>query len=122
MYANRENIAPLNSDLAIYLDYVVLEQVIPAKNSSQNLEYFECLPNEVKLVVALYDVVSDKFWGLDKRLVFIMVRVDHEETFFSHGYNKSKSNLIYLVAKKFCRIYLSEPALKNINNLYLTNG
>ena len=82
MYANRENIAPLNSDLAIYLDYVVLEQVIPAKNSSQNLEYFECLPNEVKLVVALYDVDSDKFWGLEKRLVFIMVRGDHEETFF----------------------------------------
>ena len=122
VYANQGNITLVKDDLAIYLDYVVLGQLIPAKSSPQNLEDYECLPSEVKLVVPLYDLDSGKFFGFDKCLAFIMVRGDYNETFFSYGYDKANQTCFIRSLKKFCRIYLVEPALKNINNLCLTNG
>ena len=73
VYANEGNLTPVKGDLAIYLDYVVLGQLIPAKNSPQNLEDYECLPSDVKLVVPLSDVNSGKFSGLDKHLTLTMV-------------------------------------------------
>ena len=75
-------------------------QLIPARNNPENIEEYACLPNETKLVVPLYDVNSSKFLGLEKRLVFVMVRGDQDETFFSYGYDKAKSNTLYSASEK----------------------
>ena len=111
-YAKQGNRRSVKDDFAIYLDYVVLGQLIPTKNSPQNLEDYECLPDEVKLVVLLYDMNSGKFLGLDKRLAFIMVRAN--QTCFIRS------------LKLFSRIYLAEPALKKhqqfILDQQMTNG
>ena len=77
-----------------------MEQLIPARISPEDIEEYECLSNEVKIVVPLYEVESSKFLGLEKRLVFIMARGDQDETFFSYGYDKAKTNTLYSVSKK----------------------
>ena len=118
VYAKQGNRRSVKDDFAIYLDYVVLGQLIPTKNSPQNLEDYECLPDEVKLVALLYDMNSGKFLGLDKRLAFIMVRGDYDETFFSYGYNKSKSNLLYSVPKTFFPNIFSRTCFKKTSAIY----
>ena len=88
--------------------------MIPARISPEDIEEYECLPNEVKLVVPLYDVESDKFMGLEKRLVFIMARGDQDETFFYMAMIKLKQIRFILPLKKYYLTYLVEPVLKNI--------
>ena len=65
----------VKGDLAVYLDYVILGELIPATNSHENVDD-ECLPNEVKKVIPLYNADSGEFPGLEKRLAFIMVKCD----------------------------------------------
>lgn len=89
----------MKGELAIYLDYVILGQLIQAMNTPENIEEYECKPNEVKLNTTLYNVDSGKFLGLDKRLAFIMVRVDQVEVFFSYGFDKVKSKKFYSISK-----------------------
>ena len=45
-------------------------------SNPKNIEEYECLPNEGKLIVPLYKIDSGDFLGLEKRLAFIMVRGD----------------------------------------------
>ena len=90
----------MKGDLAIYLDYVILGQLIPAKNNPENIDEYECKENEVKLYIPLYDINTGKFWGLDTHLAFIMVRGDADKSFFSYGYDESKSYLLYSTSKK----------------------
>ena len=48
----------------------------------------------------LYNADSGEFLDLEKRLAFIIVRVDQDEAFFSYGYDKSKSTKLYFTSKK----------------------
>ena len=59
-------------------------------NNTENIEEYKCLPNKVKLVAPLYNVVNGDFLGFKKRLAFIMIRGDNNEAFFSDGYDKAK--------------------------------
>ena len=99
-YVNPGSAAPVKSKLTIYLDSVILGQPIPEMNNSDNIEEYECKPNEVKLITPLYDVDSGKILGLEKRLAFFLVRGDQDEAFFSYGYDKSKSKKLYYTLKK----------------------
>ena len=85
----------MNGELAIYLDYVILRQLIRAINCSDIIEEYECKPNEVKLITPLYNINSGEFLGLKKSLAFIMVRGDQDEAFFSYGFDKAKSRKLY---------------------------
>ena len=66
----------VKGDLAVYLDYVILGELITATNSHENVDEDECLPNEVKMVTPLYNADSGEFPGLEKRLAFIMVKCE----------------------------------------------
>lgn len=52
----------------LYLDYVILEQLIAARNSLENIAECDCAPNEVKLLVPLYNLTNGEFLGLDEYL------------------------------------------------------
>ena len=82
-------------ELAIYLDYVILRQLIPVKSCPGITEEYECKPNEIKLITPLYNIGSGEFLGLKKSLAFIMVRGDQDEAFFSYGFDKAKSRKLY---------------------------
>ena len=98
-YTSQGNITPVKGDLAVYLDYVILGQLIPAMNSPENMDDIECLLDEVKMIISIYNADSGELLGLEKRLAFIMVRGDQNEAFFSYGYDKSKSAKLYSTSK-----------------------
>ena len=50
--------------LAVYLDYVILGQLIPAMNSPENINEYECLPNEVKMIIRFIMQIVESFLTL----------------------------------------------------------
>lgn len=59
------------------------------------------VPNEREVIICvpLYNKNSGLFYGLAKRLGFITVRGDEQERFFSSGYSKEKSKILYCSMK-----------------------
>ena len=114
VYPNQGNITPVRRDLAVYLDYVILEQLIPAMNSPENIDEYECLPNEVKMVIPLYNADTGEFLGLEKRLASIMVRGDQNEAFFLTAKVKANRQNFIPPSKNHYQIYLMAPLSKNI--------
>ena len=94
------------------LDYLILGQLIPAKNNPEIFDEYECKQNEVKLFSPLYDINNSTYLVLDTLLAFIMVRSDLDVTSFLYGYNDSKSNLLYSVLKKIVPNILKRTCFK----------
>ena len=94
------------------LDYLILGQLIPAKNNPEIFDEYECKQNEVKLFSPLYDINNSTYLGVDTLLAFIMVRSDLDVTSFLYGYNESKSNLLYSVLKKIMPNILKRTCFK----------
>ena len=46
VYVNQGNVTPVKGELTVYLDYVIIAQLIPAMNNPENIEEYECLPND----------------------------------------------------------------------------
>ena len=91
-------------DYAIYLDYVMVGQLICAKNLPEDFDTYECKPDEVKLRVPLYNVEIGEFKGLQDWLAYIMVRGDEDEMFLSYGYDEDKSNIFIQLLSKYYHI------------------
>ena len=113
VYANQ-------GDLAVYLDYVILGQLIPAMNSPENIDEYESLPNEVKMVILLYNAYSGEFLGLEKRLAFILVRGDQMRHFFLTVTIKANRQNFIPPPKNHYRIYLAAPVSRTIRNFQLS--
>ena len=56
--------------------------------------------NECLLYVPLYNKETGLFRGLGKRLGYITLRGDKNETFFSYGYDSEKSKMLYCSMKQ----------------------
>ena len=66
-YSNQGEITNLKAgDLAIYLDYVVIAQILPASICPPNIENFKFAENEVLLLLPLYNTENGYFKGLKK--------------------------------------------------------
>ena len=81
-------------DYAIYLDYIILGQIIPANNSPPDLDNY-VLKNEVILHVPLCNSKTGHFGGVKKWLAFIMIRGDPMKFFVSYGYDEERSKVLY---------------------------
>ena len=84
-----------SGDYAIWLDYIILGQIIPASNSPPDLDNYVLKENEVILYVLLYNTETGHFRGVKKWLAFIMIRGDPDEVFFSYGYDEERSKVLY---------------------------
>ena len=70
---------------AIYLDYAVLSQILPANVCPPNIkDDYVYADNEVPLLVPLYNTENGYFKGLRKWLGYTTIRVDQDEQF--HGF------------------------------------
>ena len=85
---------------AIYLDYVILGQLICSKTMPEDFENYECKENEVKMCVPLYNVKTGEFRGLQKWLLYILVGGDEDEMLLSYGFDEDKSNVFCSSYKK----------------------
>ena len=83
----------------IYLEFVVLGQLMPdvTPDPSINLDTFQ--ENESLLYVPVYNKATVLYGGLTKKLAHITLRGDATERFYSYGYSKEKSTLLYCTMK-----------------------
>ena len=85
----------------IYLEFVVLGQLMPVANPdpSINLETHTFQENEALLYVPVYNKATGLYGVLTKKLAHITHRGDATERFYSYGYSKEKSTLLYCTMK-----------------------
>ena len=102
LYINNGSITPVKSGYAIYLEYVILAQVLPVANPPSNidLDNYKYLHNEVLIFTPLYNTDNGLYRGLKKRLGNIILRGDLNENFFSFGFNKDMSKVLYCTQKQ----------------------
>ena len=101
LYINQGFISTVKSgELAMYVHNFIIGQLITAVNQPENINEYQCDDNEVKLLSCVYDLESGKFKGLRLMLAYIVLRGDNDEVFFSYGYNKTKSTVLYSYSKQ----------------------
>ena len=64
-----------------------------------NLDTYEPKDNEAVIYVPMYNTATGLYYGLSKKLGMITLRGDAQERFFSYGYSKEKSVLLYCSMK-----------------------
>ena len=70
VFCNQGSILTLKvGDYAFYLDYAVLGQMIPARNSPDDIENYVCQENEVKLYMPVYNIKTGRFKDVGFKLV-----------------------------------------------------
>ena len=87
---------------AIYLEYVVLAQIMPIAYPGPTIDFntYEFKDNECLLYVPIYNKENGLFKGLSKRLGYITLRGDKNETFYSYRYDPERSKLLYCSFKQ----------------------
>ena len=99
IYTNQGSILTLEGGKhVIYLDYVILGQLIWSKSMPEDFESYEYKENEVKLCVPLCNVETvetGEFRGLQKCLAYIMVKGDEDVLFLSYCFDKVISSVLY---------------------------
>ena len=86
----------------IQLDYVILTQILPVANPRPdiNLDNYKYQDVEVLLYFPLYNTKDRLYRGLKKSLVNIILRRNEVETFYSYGYDKKRSKMLFCVNKQ----------------------
>ena len=101
LYINQGFISTVKSgDLAMYVHNFIIGTLITAANQPEDIDAYTCNDNEVKLLSCVYDLETGKFKGLRLMLAYIVLRGDKDEVFFSYGYSKTKSTVLYSYAKQ----------------------
>ena len=120
IYANQGSISTLKGgDYTIYIDYVILAQLICAKKLPEDFDNYECGADEVNLCVPLYNVETGEFRGLQNWLAYIMLRGDDDEVFLSYGYDEDKSNMLYSTYKQILPTIFEGTSSKKHNPMLL---
>ena len=123
IYTNQGWISTLKGgDHVIYLDYVVLGQLICAKNLPEDFDNYECKPDEVKLYVPIYKNETGEYKGLQNWLAYIMVNGVMRMRCFSHM-DMMKISLAYCTQplNKFYQTYSRALHLRNTIQCYWIN-
>ena len=97
VYINQRSISTVKVGHAIYLEFVILGQLMSVANPDLqiNLENHQFKDHEVCLFVLIYNKATWMYGGLTKKLPHITLRGDINERFYSYGFNKEKSTLLY---------------------------
>ena len=102
VYVNQGSISQMKDGEAIYVEYVVLGQIMPVANPDPAIDFdtYEFKENKCLLYVPLYNKENGLFRGLGKRVGYIRLRGDKSETFYSYGYDSERSKFLYCSFKQ----------------------
>ena len=113
LYANQGVLINLKAgERAIYLDYVILTQILPAIFCPPDIDNYEFEDDEVLLLVSLYNTENGYFKGLREWLGYITICGDPGEQFYSYGYDEQKSKVLYASMKQPLPIMSQGTAFK----------
>ena len=93
IYINQVYQSYKDNNKVYYVDYYLLGQVNQCLKPPEDLKYYECQPNKIKIYRPKYDVVIVEFLGLYETLGYLTVRGDNQECFFDYGYSKDNKVL-----------------------------
>ena len=97
-YVNQGSVSLVKGgEKALYLDFVVLGQLMPAANVNPeiDLDSYVLKENEVIMYCPVYNKSTGMYGGLTRKLGYITLPGDDRERFYSYGFNKEKSSLFY---------------------------
>ena len=121
-YVNQGSVSFLKSGgQVIYLDFVVCGQLMPLAHPdpSINLETHVFQENEALLYVPVYNKATGLYGGLTKKLAHITLRGDDSKRFYSYGFSKEKSALLYCTHEDRLLNIFHCPAFKKHHGLLL---
>ena len=72
---------------------------MPLAMQPKDIGSYQLKDDEVKILRARYDSISDEFLGIEYCIGLITVRNDADEQFFEYGYNKDNAKLLYSTEK-----------------------
>ena len=99
---------------AIYCDFIILAQIMPLANIDPaiNLDTYVPKDDEVVIYTPMYNTITGQYHGLTKKLGLITLRGDPKERFYSYGYSKEKSVLLFCSVKSPLPNIFSSTAFK----------
>ena len=102
VYINQGSITTVKGGHAMYLEFVIISQLMPVANPDPkiDLEKHEFKEHEALLFVPVYNTLTGMYGGLTKKLTHITLRRDANERFCYYGYSKEKSTLLYCVNRQ----------------------
>ena len=92
VYVNQGSISTVNGGHAIYLEFVIIGQLMPIANPDPklDLEKHEFKDHEALLFEPVYNTATGMYSGLTKKLAHITLRGHVNERFYLYGYSKEK--------------------------------
>ena len=121
-YINQARVSIVKGgERAIYCDNVILAQIMPLAvlDPEIDLKVYAPKENEAIIYCPLYNVNTGLFYGLTRKLGLITVLGDEQERFFSYGYSKEKSKVLYCSMKTQLPNIFSATCFKKHTNLLL---
>ena len=102
VYVNQGSISPIKDEQAIYLEFVVLGQILsfPNPDPEVNLDNHDFKDNEALLFIPSYNTETGLYQSLKKKLGYRTLKGDVNERFFSYGYNKVSSKVLLCTVKQ----------------------
>ena len=113
VYCNQGAIS-IAGDYAIYLNYVVLTQIIPANVSPTDIDNYVFGENEVILNILLYNTKTGPFRGVKKWLAFIMIEGVRMKCFFCMDTTKKNVKHCMQVLNIHFQMYFKVQLSKNM--------
>ena len=120
-YVNQGTVSQIKEGNAIYLEYVILSQIMPLANIDPaiDLDSYEFKKNECLLYVPCYNKETGLFHGVKKTIGYITLRGDKDEVFFSYGYDEDKSKVLYCSFKQTMPNIFNATAFKKHHQFLL---
>ena len=120
-YVNQGTVSQIKEGNAIYLEYVILSQIMPLANIDPaiDLDSYEFKKNECLLYVPCYNKETGLFQGVKKTIGYITLRGDKDEVFFSYGYDEDKSKVLYCSFKQTMPNIFNATAFKKHHQFLL---
>ena len=73
---------------------------MPLAQQPDDVDGYDCKPNEVEILRTLYDLQTGKFLRIKQCVVLIIVRDDDNEQFFDYGYDEKNDSIRLYFAHK----------------------
>ena len=115
IYVNQTHVSLVKGgEKAIYCDFIILAQIMPLANIDPaiNLDTYVTKDDEVVIYTPMYNTITGLYHGLTKKLGLITLRGNTKERFYSYGYSKEKSSLLFCSMKSPLPNIFSSTAFK----------
>ena len=101
-YVNNGSMIPVKGRHAMYLEFVITGKILPMANPPPgiNLDKHDSKDNEVLIYTPPYNTEIGLYRGLTKKLGIITLRGDLNESFYSYGFDKKNSKVLFCTVRQ----------------------